>query len=66
MLEYLCLKKNEADEFSSIHFFLPFFHHCFSPKVVNSPLFKTAVAGNDPNVGRLLSAVGKAMYRLVG
>jgi glutamate N-acetyltransferase/amino-acid N-acetyltransferase len=26
--------------------------------VVNSPLFKCAVAGNDPNVGRLASAVG--------
>jgi glutamate N-acetyltransferase / amino-acid N-acetyltransferase len=27
--------------------------------VVNSPLFKAAVNGNDPNVGRLLCAVGK-------
>jgi glutamate N-acetyltransferase/amino-acid N-acetyltransferase len=27
--------------------------------VVNSPLFKCAIAGNDPNVGRLLAAVGK-------
>ncbi len=27
--------------------------------VVNSPLFQCAVAGNDPNVGRLLCAVGK-------
>ncbi len=27
--------------------------------VVNSPLFKCAVAGNDPNVGRLVMAVGK-------
>ncbi len=27
--------------------------------VVNSPLVKTAVNGNDPNVGRLLCAVGK-------
>jgi len=26
--------------------------------VVNSPLFKSAVAGNDPNVGRLVSTVG--------
>ena len=26
--------------------------------VVNSPLFKAAVAGNDPNVGRLVSTVG--------
>lgn len=26
--------------------------------VVNSPLVKTAIYGNDPNVGRLLSAVG--------
>lgn len=29
--------------------------------IVNSPLFKTAVAGNDPNVGRLLMAVGKCV-----
>jgi glutamate N-acetyltransferase / amino-acid N-acetyltransferase len=27
--------------------------------VVNSPLLKAAVSGNDPNVGRLLCAVGK-------
>ncbi len=27
--------------------------------VVNSPLLKTAVAGNDPNVGRLVAALGK-------
>jgi glutamate N-acetyltransferase/amino-acid N-acetyltransferase len=27
--------------------------------VVNSPLLKTAVAGNDPNVGRLVMALGK-------
>ncbi len=27
--------------------------------VVSSPLFQCAVAGNDPNVGRLLAAVGK-------
>ena len=27
--------------------------------VVNSPLFKCAVAGNDPNVGRLIAAIGK-------
>jgi glutamate N-acetyltransferase / amino-acid N-acetyltransferase len=26
--------------------------------VVNAPLFKCAVAGNDPNVGRLLQAIG--------
>jgi glutamate N-acetyltransferase / amino-acid N-acetyltransferase len=29
--------------------------------VVNSPLFKCAVAGNDPNVGRLVAAVGKCV-----
>ncbi|KAF1319590.1 Arginine biosynthesis argj, mitochondrial, partial [Globisporangium splendens] len=29
--------------------------------VVNSPLLKCAVAGNDPNVGRLVMAVGKYM-----
>jgi len=28
--------------------------------VINSPLLKAAVNGNDPNVGRLLCAVGKA------
>lgn len=27
--------------------------------IVNSPLFKCAVAGNDPNVGRLLAIVGR-------
>jgi glutamate N-acetyltransferase/amino-acid N-acetyltransferase len=27
--------------------------------IVNSPLFQCAVAGNDPNVGRLLCAIGK-------
>jgi glutamate N-acetyltransferase / amino-acid N-acetyltransferase len=27
--------------------------------VVNSPLLKTAVCGNDPNVGRILMAIGK-------
>lgn len=27
--------------------------------IVNSPLFKCAVAGNDPNVGRLVAAIGK-------
>ncbi len=27
--------------------------------VINSPLVKTAIAGNDPNVGRLIMAVGK-------
>ncbi|GLE09078.1 hypothetical protein PINS_up020667 [Pythium insidiosum] len=31
--------------------------------VVNSPLLKCAVAGNDPNVGRLVMAVGKYMGR---
>lgn len=27
--------------------------------IVNSPLFQCAVAGNDPNVGRLVAAIGK-------
>ena len=31
--------------------------------VANSPLFKSAVAGNDPNVGRLVSAVGSYLGR---
>ena len=29
--------------------------------VINAPLWKTALAGNDPNVGRLIMAVGKEM-----
>lgn len=32
--------------------------------IVNSPLFKCAVAGNDPNVGRLTAAVGKCVGTL--
>ena len=31
--------------------------------VVNSPLFKAAVAGNDPNVGRLVATVGSYLGR---
>mmetsp|Transcript_4607 Transcript_4607/g.6350 ORF Transcript_4607/g.6350 Transcript_4607/m.6350 type:complete len:503 (-) Transcript_4607:218-1726(-) len=34
--------------------------------VVNSPLFKCAVAGNDPNVGRLIAVVGKTIGRMEG
>ena len=30
-------------------------------EIVNSPLFKCAIAGNDPNVGRLLAVVGRVM-----
>lgn len=33
--------------------------------VVNSPLFKAAVCGNDPNVGRLISALGSSAAKLV-
>lgn len=29
--------------------------------VVNAPLFKCAIAGNDPNVGRLIQAIGKSV-----
>merc|ERR1712151_504306 len=29
--------------------------------VVNGPLFKSAVAGNDPNVGRLVGKVGQSL-----
>lgn len=29
--------------------------------IVNGPLFKSAVAGNDPNVGRLVGKVGQAL-----
>lgn len=31
--------------------------------VVNSPLVKTAVYGNDPNIGRILGALGSALHR---
>jgi glutamate N-acetyltransferase/amino-acid N-acetyltransferase len=34
--------------------------------VVNAPLFKCAVAGNDPNVGRLVQAIGKHAGALPG
>ncbi len=32
--------------------------------IVNSPLVKTAIYGNDPNVGRILAAVGNALDHL--
>ena len=35
---------------------------CFS--IANSPLVKTAIAGEDPNWGRLIMAIGKANVRL--
>jgi len=35
------------------------FAHALGKAVVNAPLFKCAVAGNDPNVGRLVQAIGK-------
>ena len=31
---------------------------------MNAPLFKCAVAGNDPNVGRLVQAIGKSLGEL--
>ena len=34
--------------------------------VVNSPLVKTAVAGNDPNVGRIVGAVGSYLGNTLG
>ena len=33
--------------------------HSLGKAIVNSPLFKCAVAGNDPNVGRLVQTIGK-------
>ena len=33
--------------------------------VINSPLFKCAVAGNDPNVGRLVAAIGKCVGAII-
>lgn len=35
--------------------------HAVAKAVVNSPLVKTAVAGNDPNVGRVLCAIGDCL-----
>jgi len=35
------------------------FARALGKAIVNAPLFKCAVAGNDPNVGRLVQAVGK-------
>ena len=32
--------------------------------IVNAPLFKCAVAGNDPNVGRLVQAIGKHIAKV--
>jgi glutamate N-acetyltransferase/amino-acid N-acetyltransferase len=38
-------------------------HHVIGKSVVNSPLVQCAVNGNDPNVGRLLAAIGKQAGR---
>ena len=35
------------------------FARAIGKAIVNAPLFKCAVAGNDPNVGRLVQAIGK-------
>jgi glutamate N-acetyltransferase/amino-acid N-acetyltransferase len=35
------------------------FAHALGKTIVNAPLFKCAVAGNDANVGRLIQAIGK-------
>ncbi len=37
----------------------PSFARALGKAIVNAPLFKCAVAGNDPNVGRLIQAIGK-------
>ena len=37
----------------------PAFARALGKAVVNAPLFKCAVAGNDANVGRLVQAIGK-------
>lgn len=37
----------------------PALAHALGKAIVNAPLFKCAVAGNDPNVGRLIQAIGK-------
>ena len=33
--------------------------------IANSPLFKTAVAGEDPNWGRIVMAIGKSGEKIV-
>jgi len=33
-------------------------------QIINSPLFKCAVCGNDPNIGRLASAIGSYLGKL--
>lgn len=38
---------------------------CLGRHVVNSPLFKCAVSGNDPNTGRLAGAIGSFLGRFV-
>jgi len=37
----------------------PLLARALGKAIVNAPLFKCAVAGNDPNVGRLVQAIGK-------
>ena len=32
--------------------------------IANSPLFKTAIAGEDPNWGRIIMAIGKAKIKI--
>jgi len=38
--------------------------HALGKAIVNAPLFKCAVAGNDPNVGRLVQAIGRHLGAL--
>ena len=33
--------------------------------IANSPLVKTAIAGEDPNWGRIIMAIGKAGVQLI-
>jgi glutamate N-acetyltransferase/amino-acid N-acetyltransferase len=35
------------------------FARALGKTIINAPLFKCAIAGNDPNVGRLVQAIGK-------
>lgn len=42
----------------------PAFATALGRAVVNAPLFKCAVAGNDPNVGRLVQAIGRHLGNL--
>ncbi len=52
-IKITCLNSKSKDDAKKISF-----------SIANSPLVKTAIAGEDPNWGRLIMAIGKANVRL--